>query len=243
MRAPFSVVSLSTLCWVLSQIASPQSRAEHTAPATIAVTLPTEAQVFIDDAPTNATGPFRRFTTPPLECGKTYTYEFRATLTVHGVRRQNVHRITVRAGEVTRVSFTNLFQDAHATGNAPKTNADEPVTLANEAYAFLRQFCSRCHNPTAQGPPPYDVLDYDVLLNGKPLQKRFARDKYIVPGDPQKSLIVRRIREGDMPADYDGDFSSKEDQRVKKLEEWINRGAPKQGFAPDKTAPMSLKEL
>jgi uncharacterized protein (TIGR03000 family) len=76
-----------------------------TKPATLVVYLPADARLEVDDQPTRKTGPVRRFTTPPLEPGKRYRYDLRATWTEGGkeVVREEVARF--RAGEEVEVDL------------------------------------------------------------------------------------------------------------------------------------------
>jgi uncharacterized protein (TIGR03000 family) len=65
------------------------------------VTLPTEASLTIDGTATTSTSSVRRFETPPLQVGQTYSYTLEAK-DGDGTDRKT---ITVRAGEETAVTL------------------------------------------------------------------------------------------------------------------------------------------
>jgi uncharacterized protein (TIGR03000 family) len=74
-------------------------------PATLVVTLPAEAKLAIDDHATRATSATRTFVTPPLTPGQEYHYTLTAELR-RGEEPVTVNkRVTVRAGEETRVAL------------------------------------------------------------------------------------------------------------------------------------------
>ena len=72
-----------------------------TAPATIIVSLPAEAKLSIDDAATTSTGAVRTFVSPALENGREFHYDLKAEVNGKSLTK----RITVRAGEETRVDI------------------------------------------------------------------------------------------------------------------------------------------
>jgi uncharacterized protein (TIGR03000 family) len=75
------------------------------APATIVVSLPVDARLSIDDAPTTATSASRTFVSPALESGYDYHYVLKAEVVRDGKTVSVEERVTVRAGEQTRVSL------------------------------------------------------------------------------------------------------------------------------------------
>ena len=74
-------------------------------PATIVVSLPTEARLFVDGAPTTSTTDRRTLVTPALETGSTYVYEVRAEIVHEGRTIAQTQQVTVRSGEVSNVQF------------------------------------------------------------------------------------------------------------------------------------------
>ncbi|HEY8503306.1 MAG TPA: TIGR03000 domain-containing protein [Gemmataceae bacterium] len=75
------------------------------APATISVTLPADATLTIDGAPTQSTSGVRTFTTPALEPGQVYHYTLRAEVEREGKTLTASERVEVRAGATTRVEL------------------------------------------------------------------------------------------------------------------------------------------
>jgi len=77
------------------------------APATILVTLPAGAKLLVDGAPTTSTSTERRLVSPALQVGREYHYTLTAEVSREGQAPiTQTQRITVRAGEETRVPFT-----------------------------------------------------------------------------------------------------------------------------------------
>jgi uncharacterized protein (TIGR03000 family) len=67
---------------------------------TIDVRVPANAEIWFEGQKTSQMGSFRRFISPPLEPGKEYTYEIRASWTEEkGPPQEQKRQINVRAGE------------------------------------------------------------------------------------------------------------------------------------------------
>lgn len=75
------------------------------APATIVVSLPAEAKLIVDNVVTKSTSATRTFISPELEQGKDFYYTLKAEIVRDGTPVSVSQRVTVRAGEETRVSF------------------------------------------------------------------------------------------------------------------------------------------
>jgi uncharacterized protein (TIGR03000 family) len=75
------------------------------APATIVVTLPADAKLMIDDTVTTSTSGTRVFASPTLEPGKEYFYTLKAEMNQDGKTVSTTKRVSVRAGQETRVSL------------------------------------------------------------------------------------------------------------------------------------------
>lgn len=73
--------------------------------ATVAVHVPADAKVWFDDSPTQQTGGFRQFATPPLESGKVYHYDIHAQWTDNGKTIDRTQRVEVRAGSLSQADF------------------------------------------------------------------------------------------------------------------------------------------
>src|SRR5262249_4464224 len=73
--------------------------------ATIVVNLPADAKLSVDDNITQSTSASRVFATPVLDTDKEYTYTLKAEIIRDGKTITRTQRVTVRAGEESRVSF------------------------------------------------------------------------------------------------------------------------------------------
>ncbi len=75
------------------------------APGTILVTLPDNAKLTVDGSPTSSTSGERRFISPPLERGKTYSYSIAVEITLDGTSTVVTKEVLIRGGEETKVTF------------------------------------------------------------------------------------------------------------------------------------------
>jgi uncharacterized protein (TIGR03000 family) len=99
--------------------------AEATASATIIVTVPADAKLYFDDQPTQQTGTLRTFLTPALPLGKKHYYQLKGEVVRQGQVLSRVEKITVQAGETTRVDFRTI--------NSAAGDAKYLYTLNNDA--------------------------------------------------------------------------------------------------------------
>ncbi|MCI0460152.1 MAG: TIGR03000 domain-containing protein [Gemmataceae bacterium] len=75
------------------------------APASLVVTLPADARLTIDGNQTTSTSGERTFVTPDLQQGRNFQYTLVAEVNRGGERQTVTQRVTVRAGEETRVQL------------------------------------------------------------------------------------------------------------------------------------------
>jgi uncharacterized protein (TIGR03000 family) len=75
------------------------------APATVIVSLPAEATLKVDDHLTTSTSATRVFVSPNLNVGQEFSYTLTGEIVREGKPVVVAKRITVRAGEETRVSL------------------------------------------------------------------------------------------------------------------------------------------
>jgi uncharacterized protein (TIGR03000 family) len=80
---------------------------EVSAPATIVVSLPSDAKVAIDGVVTTSTSTTRTFVTPELTPAKEFVYVLSAEIVREGQKLTVSETVTVRAGEQTRVEFAS----------------------------------------------------------------------------------------------------------------------------------------
>jgi len=94
-------------------------------------------------------------------------------------------------------------------------HADETATLAQQAHRIRDTYCARCHgqNGSAKGGLGY-ILNRPQLIAAK----------MIVPGKPDDSELLVRIREGSMPPE--GVKLRPTPEEIAVLEKWIESGAP-----------------
>lgn len=105
----------------------PKEEVRVTQPATIFVSLPAEAQLFVDEQQTMSTAAERRFTTPPLVPGATYYYTLKANFQQNGRPVTLTRQVNVRAGEESRVAFTMpAVREAVGEESEPPNNINAP---------------------------------------------------------------------------------------------------------------------
>jgi uncharacterized protein (TIGR03000 family) len=81
----------------------PRQEGRLPAPATIVVSLPAEAKLFVDGVPTQSTSNVRTFVSPPIEPNKDFQYTLKAELPKDGRTQTATREVTVRAGQETNV--------------------------------------------------------------------------------------------------------------------------------------------
>jgi uncharacterized protein (TIGR03000 family) len=75
--------------------------------ATIEVTLPPNAKLYLGDTLLRTEASTHRLETPPLERDKTYAYTFRLVVQRDDKTQTMTRKVLVRAGEITRVDFND----------------------------------------------------------------------------------------------------------------------------------------
>jgi uncharacterized protein (TIGR03000 family) len=76
------------------------------APATISVSLPADATLTIDGAPTTSTSAQRLFVSPALPAGQIFHYNLKATVMRDGAPVSVEERVAVRAGQQSRITLS-----------------------------------------------------------------------------------------------------------------------------------------
>ncbi len=76
--------------------------------ATISLQLPAGAVLFANDREITPLSPSASFVTPPLEPGRDYYYDFKATVLQDGKTVTRLKRVTVRAGAVVRLGYEDM---------------------------------------------------------------------------------------------------------------------------------------
>jgi len=109
----------------------------------------------------------------------------------------------------------------------PPSSVDAP--LSEEAYAFLKRHCYRCHGVDFKA-PGLDVLDRDLLVADRGSDK----PRYVIPRQPDDSLLWLRIEDGEMPPPKSVRTDRPTDQEKQLVRRWIEQGAqfPKPAVRP-----------
>ena len=110
----------------------------------------------------------------------------------------------------------------------PPAAETDPPALARQAHDILQTNCHRCHGKDGAMEGGFNyVLDRSRLI---------ARKK-IAPGQPEHSMLLRRVVDGEMPpADVQPRPGPDE---VAVLRQWIESGAPE--FGPSSPEPSTIR--
>src|SRR5262249_15129203 len=81
----------------------PQNGAATGNTVVLNITVPPDAEGWINDTKTAVTGAFRQFESPPLTPGKNFVYQIRVKMGGNELTRD----VTVHAGDVVNLDFTN----------------------------------------------------------------------------------------------------------------------------------------
>jgi serine/threonine-protein kinase len=90
--------------------------------------------------------------------------------------------------------------------------------LATKAYFALKRYCHNCHGIKFES-PNLDILDRESLTKVRPNEPL-----YLAPGEPENSLIWRRMADGEMPPPKVKDRPSEDELQA--IKAWIAAGAP-----------------
>jgi uncharacterized protein (TIGR03000 family) len=82
-----------------------QGPAPTEAPAQLTVSVPADAQVWVEGTKTNSSGPVRYFQSPPLDPNSHYRYEVRARWMENGHEVTQTQQVPVTAGASVRADF------------------------------------------------------------------------------------------------------------------------------------------
>jgi mono/diheme cytochrome c family protein len=92
----------------------------------------------------------------------------------------------------------------------------ERAVLANRAQALLKAKCVRCHGEQRQE-SGLDLRSRESILKGG------ESGPGLIPGQPDESLVLKRVRAGEMPPRNVGRLLPEE---IATLQQWIAAGAP-----------------
>jgi uncharacterized protein (TIGR03000 family) len=104
------------------------------AAATVVVSLPADAALFVDGDRVPMSSTTRTFKTPQLQGGRDYFYTMKAEMVRNGEKVEKSTRVIVRAGETARADFGDLSDAVAVSREAP---AKITVKLPAEAKLFV----------------------------------------------------------------------------------------------------------
>ncbi len=117
---------------VMPKASSPMKETGQYAPARVVVQAPADARILVNGQAVTWSGSEKVFATPALERGQTYSYLFEATADRDGKPVRRTARLLVRAGEETRVDFSDL-----TVTSAPTDSTRVTVQMPRDARLFV----------------------------------------------------------------------------------------------------------
>lgn len=122
---------------------------------------------------------------------------------------------------------------SQAIGQAADTDEATTAHFHKEVLPILRDQCFRCHGEKEQGGLRLNSREYALAMGESELPA-------VVPGDPDASELILRIRAGDMPPTEEGLTQ----QQIATLETWVKDGAlwPNPPLAPEQVALAPLAD-
>src|SRR5215831_17505444 len=87
----------------------------------------------------------------------------------------------------------DIGKTANESGDVTATSPTACDKVKGDAHDIRQRVCSPCHEGAgAQGAPLTFILEDEMIINGKSTSAANAGKTYIIPGDPDNSLIYRR---------------------------------------------------
>lgn len=93
---------------------TPTQKSSVGGPATVVVSVPSDATLLVDGQETKVSGPSHTFSTPALQSGQSYYYNMTVKAQRQGQTYTETQRVVVRAGETSKVEFTSLVAETAA---------------------------------------------------------------------------------------------------------------------------------
>lgn len=150
----------------------------------------------------------------------------------HGLARDwlKKHHLQTEANDRNKPTSIDEFITRKIADATAKSASFDPKTTKHfheEVLPILRENCFRCHGEKEKGGLKLDTREHALLAGESELPA-------ITPGDPDKSELLVRVRDGDMPPTKDG---LKPDQ-IATLEKWVKDGAvwPAPPIQPEQVA-------
>ncbi len=107
------------------------------------------------------------------------------------------------------------------------TKAEEKIYFETEIRPILREYCFDCHGATEELEGGLDLRLVHFIASGG------DSGTALVPGDPDSSLLLERIIDGDMPPGE----ARVSDDKIAVLEKWIRQGAATRRTEPEQLEP------
>jgi mono/diheme cytochrome c family protein len=133
------------------------------------------------------------------------------------------------------VEIIRRWIETGANFAADRAGASGPVLTQHDVLPILLRRCTVCHGPRRQE-AGLDLRSRSAMLRGG------KSGPAIVPGKPEESLLLKRIRSGEMPPRrriIEVSIKPIEDAESELLAQWIARGAPEVQVEPDVASTRS----
>ena len=109
---------------------------------------------------------------------------------------------------------------------------DEARSLSDRVKSYLHSNCSHCHRPAGGGRGNFSLLQEDVFTARGPCNKLPESGVYddptmrvVFPGDPDASMIVKRLEETTLPYGMHPYRASVDEAGVQLIRQWIEEEA------------------
>jgi uncharacterized protein (TIGR03000 family) len=133
----------------------------------VVVQAPLDVRITVNGQETTRTAAEQTFTSPALEPGQTYAYEFRAEATRNGRAMTRTQRVTVRAGEESRVDFTDMTEGGSPARVRVKLPADAELFVDGVRVPLTSEVRSFQTPKLEAGRSYFYMLKADVVRNGR----------------------------------------------------------------------------
>jgi hypothetical protein len=126
----------------------------------------------------------------------------------------------------------SLLPPVRASASGPATT--QPLTFERHIRPLLKHHCVHCHGEGEKLKGGLDVRLRRFLVE----PRGEAADRAILPGSPDKSELLRLVKEGEMPPKGKKLNASE----LQLLEDWIAQGAPTARPEPEQVPPVYITE-
>lgn len=129
----------------------------------------------------------------------------------------------MRNGIVFSVWIVLLFAGCGDTVTSGQEATETTYTFQRDIYPILHARCRKCHGSNGNYSVTTPEETYDLLLHTPP-RASTGYDAFIVPGDPQHSLLFQKAQNIELHGG--GEQIAPGSDAAKMLRAWILRGAP-----------------